>query len=57
MCIWDFNDDVKYTDTSTVDLGSTVDIEFEVANNSGIIELKAIVANGSWDVKTGIRII
>jgi hypothetical protein len=57
MAIWD-NSGVKYTDTSTVDLGSsTEDINLIVNNNSGVIELIAGVASGTWNVKTGIRII
>jgi hypothetical protein len=60
MCIWNSGagTSAEYTDTSTIDLGlSTSDIEFKVNNNAGVIELSSIVLAGTWDVKTGIRII
>jgi hypothetical protein len=60
MCIWNSGagTSTEYTDTSTIDLGlSTSDIEFKVNNNAGVIELSSIVLAGTWDVKTGIRII
>jgi hypothetical protein len=60
MCIWNSGADTstEYTDTSTIDLGlSTSDIEFKVNNNAGVIEFSSIVLAGTWNVKTGIRII
>jgi hypothetical protein len=59
MCVWD-NDvsAVRFTDTSTPDLGfPTSDIVLSVQNSSGVIGLVATVANGTWTIKTGIRII
>jgi hypothetical protein len=59
MCVWNSSDSkVEFTDTSTLDLGfPTSDIVLSVQNSSGIIELVATVANGTWTIKTGIRII
>jgi hypothetical protein len=50
--------DVVFTDTSTVDLGSTTsDVKFTAQSTGTNIELWVDIASGDWDVTVGVRLL
>jgi hypothetical protein len=55
MAVWDGANNVEFTDTSTNDLGNTVDVVFAVDALSGNARLKATVASDNWIIKTAVR--
>ena len=57
MAVWNSNDGVEFTDTSTNDLGNTTDVVFSVDALSGNARLKATVSSDNWIIKSAIRAI
>jgi len=57
MCIWDGSSGIEYTDISTNDLGNTTPISLYADINGANVRLNAIIASGTWIIKTGIRLI
>jgi hypothetical protein len=57
LCVWN-SSQTSYTDTSTTDLGGSTDgVSFIVTSISGNVKLKAIITNGTWNIKIGTRVI
>jgi len=54
MAVWG-NGGIEFTDTSTNDIGNTLDEIFTVDLNSGTARLKFTSGTGTWTVKTAIR--
>jgi hypothetical protein len=55
--IWN-GSDVVFTDTSTIDLGSsTDDVRFKVQSTGTDIELVVEISSGNWDITIGARIL
>ena len=46
---------VQYTETSTLDIGSTTGVTFSVAISSGNAVLRVSATTNNWSVKTIIR--
>lgn len=46
---------VEYTDTSTNDIGDTVQATFDADTTAGNIRLKLSATSGTWTVKTSVR--
>lgn len=57
MAVWNGTNSVEFTDTSTNDIGNTLDEIFTVDANAGNIRLKLTTDTGTWSVKTAIRVI
>jgi hypothetical protein len=58
-CVWDqSNDQIAYTDTSTVDINSsTSNIEFYTGITNDNVELRAEITGGTWNIKISARVI
>jgi hypothetical protein len=54
MAVWD-GTNVEFTDTSTNDIGNTLDEIFTVDISSGNARLKFTSGTGTWTVKTAVR--
>lgn len=57
MAVWDGSGNVEYTDTSTNDIGNTLDETFVVDIVGGNARLKFSSGAGTWTVKTAIRML
>jgi hypothetical protein len=56
MAVWD-GSTVVHTDTSTNDIGDTLDAVFDVDLSGGNARLKFSATSGTWTVKTAVRAI
>ena len=56
MAVWD-GSTVVHTDTSTNDIGDTLDAVFDVDLSGGNARLKFSAVSGTWTVKTAVRAI
>ena len=58
-CVWDdSNDNIAYTDVSTVDINSsTSNIEFYTGITNDNVQLKVEISGGIWDIKISARVI
>ena len=52
--VW-LGSDVNYTETATMDIGNTVDFDWDVVIAGNDIKVNSIVTAGSWNVKINSR--
>jgi hypothetical protein len=57
LTVWNASN-TSYNDTSTTDLGGSTDgISFIVTSTGGNLKLKAVITDGTWNIKIGTRVI
>ena len=52
--VW-LGSDVNYTETATMDIGNTIDFDWDVVIAGNAIKVNSIVTAGSWNVKINSR--